>query len=228
MGSYVILIIGLLFVIGGYIKHDFAGISFGIILIIYFSIAKYKENQKEQEYTKARTTPPTSPQEPDQSAVQELTYLKHQLIVERFNKFYGLGLFDGDIYEISHDTDPFEKLAEYVTPGAPSFEEAYITLTKTISNLIHSIICSTEKATEIEKSFFDFLNVFLRRHSATEIFEFYTLEEKNCPPDCLYLVGKINYFFLSLELLATYAEENEDEYLLSKCEELIELHRPVI
>lgn len=47
MGSYVILIIGLLFVIGGYIKHDFAGISYGIILIIYFSIAKYKENQKD-------------------------------------------------------------------------------------------------------------------------------------------------------------------------------------
>ena len=43
MESYVILVIGLAFVIGGFVKYNFGALAFGIILLIYFAVARAKK-----------------------------------------------------------------------------------------------------------------------------------------------------------------------------------------
>lgn len=205
-------------------------VFFFTLAVFAFFIARYIDNHEDEPQKHSPSTqdtePPKTSCKPDTSFT-ELVYLKHQLIIERFNRFFDLGLYDGDIYEIARSPSPYEELEQYVAAGTPSFEEAYLSLKKTISNLVRGIILLPEKANALEKSVFDFVDDFFKHHSAIDIFERYTLEEENCPPDCMYLVGKINYFFLSLELLATYAEENGNEELLAKCEEIIEKSRPL-
>ena len=80
----------------------------------------------------------------------------------------------------------------------------------------------------MEKYFLDeiytetFIDELFENHEASEIFDLYMLKEEDCPPECRYLIGKIDYFAIILGFLDFYAEDNNNEYLKNKVSEILE------
>lgn len=200
-----------------------------------FFIARYIDNHEDESkkqspppsYSSPRSSssPPSRPT--NQKPPKELQYLAYSLALERINKFYDLGLFDGDIYEIATSPSPWDKLEEYVTPGAPSFDESFNSLERTAHNLAYGIGLDDGAAEWLENEMLEFIDEMSRTGDYNEIFSLYSLNEDGCTPETQYLVGKINYFFIMLAFLESYAEEKNDDYLKRKCREIFEKNRSI-
>jgi hypothetical protein len=152
----------------------------------------------------------------------DLRYVATQIMIERFNDSYDLGLFDGDIYYISRSSSPFEMLRKYISVGTPSLEQSRISLQKTAHRLINGIGLDEFDTEDIEIYTETFIDELFENHEASEIFDLYMLKEEECPPECRYLIGKIDYFAIILGFLDFYAEEQNNEYLKNKVSEILE------
>ena len=73
MGSYIVLVCGVLLAIGGFVGQNFGVAVFGVILIVMFAVQKSKDTQAEQEYAKNRTIPPAPPATANPSHISSLS-----------------------------------------------------------------------------------------------------------------------------------------------------------
>ena len=199
-----------------------------------FFIARYIDNHEDEskEQPPRPASPPPRPASPPprpskQEPPKELQYLLYSRMIERFNTFYDLGLFDGDIYEISTSPSPWNKLEEYVTPGTPSFDESFGSLERTAHNLAYGIGLENGDAEWLENEMLEFIDEMSRTGDYEEIFSLYSLSEDNCTPETHYLIGKINYFSIMLAFLEGYADKNNDDYLRRKCREIFEKNQSI-
>lgn len=202
-------------------------VFFLTLAVFCFLIARYIDNHedesKEQPPRPASPPPRPSRQEPP----KELQFLLYSRMIERFNTFYDLGLFDGDIYEISRSPSPWETLEEYVTPGTPSIEESIDSLIRTAHTLAHGIGLDENTAEDLESTMLSFIDEIFETGDYEEILALYTLSEDNCTPETHYLIGKINYFAIILSLIDFYADKNDNDFLKRKCEEIAEKNQSI-
>ncbi len=151
----------------------------------------------------------------------------YQRMIERFNDFYDLDLYDGDIYEISRSHSPLIELGKYISVGTPSLEESYQSLVRTARMLSHGIGLDTDEAESLEKSMNEFISELFEAEDAPDLLELYTLKEENCTSECAYLIGKINYFSIILSFLEYYANETNNDYLKQKHQEIFEKNQSI-
>jgi hypothetical protein len=198
----------------------------GLVLLIAWSYIP-PLFRKKTSLESPSSVPPSHPLPSKEEPKNDLHFSLYTNVLERFNKYYDLGLLDGDIYEIAASSSPWEKLEEYVTPGTPSIEESIDSLIRTAHTLAHGIGLDENTAEDLESSMLSFIDELFNTGDYEEILTLYTLNEDNCTPETHYLVGKINYFHILLAFLDAYADKNADDHLKSKCHELFEKNQSI-
>jgi hypothetical protein len=163
-----------------------------------------------------------------QQAKRDLEAVLYQRVIERFNTHYDLGLYDGDIHEISRNPSPYEELAKYVPMGTPSLEESYQSLKRTGHMLSHGIGLDDDDADDLDIVIETFIDELYANDDIEGTLDLYKLGKENCTIECLYLVGKIDYFAIILGFLDYYASETDNEYLKNKCQEILKKHRTIL
>lgn len=213
------------------------GVSLFVILTLYFGWRQANPPEENKPSTRTYTPPSSSSNQThinyksnyiqQQKEKRDLETVLYQRVIERFNTHYDLGLYDGDIYEISRSPSPWEILEEYVTPGTPSIEESIDSLIRTAHTLAHGIGLDENTAEDLESSMLSFIDELFNTGDYEEILALYTLGEDNCTPETHYLVGKINYFAIILSLIDFYADKNDNDYLKRKCAEIAEKNQSI-
>lgn len=213
------------------------GVSLFVILTLYFGWRQANPPEENKPSTRTYTPPSSSSNQThinyksnyiqQQKEKRDLETVLYQRVIERFNTHYDLGLYDGDIYEISRSPSPWETLEEYVTPGTPSIEESIDSLIRTAHTLAHGIGLDENTAEDLESSMLSFIDELFNTGDYEEILTLYTLNEDNCTPETHYLIGKINYFAIVLSFIDFYADKNDNDYLKRKCEEIAEKNQSI-
>lgn len=226
--AYLAFFIFILVGIGCWEPNFPLAVFFLTLAVFCFLIARYIDNHEdESEKQPPSVSPSASSSSAKSKPSKEFQCLVYSLALERINKFYDLGLFDGDIYEISTSPSPWDKLGEYVTPGTPSFDESFSSLERTAHNLAYGIGLEDVDAEWLENEMLEFIDEMSRTGDYNEIFSLYSLDEDACTPETHYLVGKINYFYIMLAFLEAYADKNDDDYLKRKCNEIFEKNQSI-
>ena len=213
------------------------GGSLFVILTLYFGWRQANPPEENKPSTRTYIPPSSSSNQThinyksnyiqQQKEKRDLETVLYQRVIERFNTHYDLGLYDGDIYEISRSPSPWETLEEYVTPGTPSIEESIDSLIRTAHTLAHGIGLDENTTEDLESSMLSFIDELFETGDYEESLALYTLSEDNCTPETHYLIGKINYFAIILSLIDFYADKNDNDFLKRKCEEIAEKNQSI-
>lgn len=213
-------------------------ISAFIILTLYFGWRQANPPEENKPSTRTYTPPSSSSNQThinyksnyiqQQKEKRDLETVLYQRVIERFNTHYDLGLYDGDIHEISRNPSPYEELAKYVPMGTPSLEESYQSLKRTGHMLSHGIGLDDDDADDLDIVIETFIDELYANDDIEGTLELYKLGKENCTIECLYLVGKIDYFAIILGFLDYYASETDNEYLKNKCQEILKKHRTIL
>ena len=150
----------------------------------------------------------------------EQEYLRKQILIERLNDEYALGLYDGDIYAIARADDPSAALKRLVDPGLPSIEEFKENFSRLLHLITHGIGLSQEGADTAEEDMIELLQDF----DEEDIEIFANASSNLMHGDLAFLNGKINYLLCVLGIFASYGKITENDFWIKKADEISKKH----
>ena len=217
--GFIFLLIG-----GGFlVENSWVGIPFIALSIATFCLITRLENKplppRQVNNTQAQPSKPSlSPS--DAQIMRDFISVKLQTYLEKLNDAYDLGLYDGDIYEISRSSAPFDELEKYVVPGPPTLKEFFNSLTKTMSRMSHGIGLDDDTVSNLDEFCLAVAQELTEQNDIAELVEWFALKEEDCSPETNYLVGKVDYIAITLSFFDCYAERYENVYIKNKVQEI--------